>query len=74
MRLLAGVANTMLCGVLLEEAISTNWLVTVTMRLSWSIAVTAVWVSPAERDRRRPALLRVSPLAVLLPNSSVLGI
>jgi hypothetical protein len=43
-------------------------------RPSWSIAVTAIWDSPAERGRRRFALLPASPLAVRPPNSSVFGI
>jgi hypothetical protein len=34
----------------------------------WSIAVTATWVSPAERGRRRLARLLVSPLAGRPPN------
>ena len=68
------VANATLWGVFLAEAISTGWLVTVTTRPPWSIAVTAIWDSPAERGWRRPPLLRACPLAVLLPNSSAFGI
>jgi hypothetical protein len=36
------VANDVLSGVLLGEAISTGWPVRVTMRPPWSIAVTAI--------------------------------
>jgi len=61
----------MLWIVLLEVALSTSCLVTVTMRPSWAIAVTAIWLSPAEQGRRRLAPLQASPVVVLPPNCAM---
>lgn len=57
------------CDMISEELLPTSRLVTVTTRPPWSIAVTAIWDSPAERDRRSSRVPQGRLLDKLFPDS-----